>query len=83
MPTVTLLKPASADYTVIRGGSSTSFKGGEPMDVSIPVALQLKNLRSGDKPMFKVEDIPDLVLSDTAEKNKKEKAKKVVQDKLF
>ena len=85
MPIVTLLKPSHADYTMIRGGSSIIFKGGVATEVPIPVALQAKNIKSrGDKLMFKVEDIPDLVLSDNAaQKKETKKTSSVEQTKLF
>jgi len=63
MPKVTLLRPETKDYTIVRGTTSITFIGGQPKDVSVAVALTAKKILAKGKSLFKIEDVPELIQS--------------------
>ena len=69
MPKVTLLRPENKDYTMVRGSTMLKFIGGQSKDVSVAVALTAKKITEKDRPLFKIEDVPELVKSENQAQN--------------
>ncbi len=61
MPKVTLLQPEWNDRVQIFGRRQYHFVGGQATEVPAAIALVLKKLREGGKPVFKVEALPQVI----------------------
>jgi len=67
MPKVTLLADEFSEHMFIFGRRSFSFKGGQPVEVPVAVALALKpktkKLGKSKKraPLFLIEELPEIV----------------------
>jgi hypothetical protein len=61
MPKVTLLADEWKNYLLAFGKGIFEFKGGVPLDVPVAVALEATKRMSNGKPMFSVDELPEIV----------------------